>query len=611
MEKLKVLFEKFKQNARDFYQKRGAPHVKTATNWAKQQKNDALAWAKENFENLLNKINGKKPPQDPNNVKSPETPGSPDQVKPLEETMDLGIKKDSFGSFGFEKFTFYKGIKKETLGNQALDPETYFNNRTQIRSEPVPEVPKKIAPISIAAREGGVPSTFASRISSYVTGLAESDNTWKNFAQNGGLSFLAHTFSNQHAKAEKYARKVPILYKQIEKLYPDTARLNQRAINPVRRGFFCLNTHMLQYLVSHCIAYKSIPQGMKAAVWDDAPLRNILLTIISTRIAWKLTNKTTADVVDPTVASAPKKTSLYKKLFNTALGIGYLSWFLKINIDHLKETQTLLETIKKELTSNPYATGIRKNEDGSMPLEMCGYKYLVFRDSVKEKLVATAFFAINIAISTFPEDPNATFIGMGATWIFKLFAILFQAPKSYLLTSDLEYLTPETKAKVIQHTHAQKFIATIHLAMMAGNSARFIKMFPKVYQEITENWLPRQRRRNRIKDNHIRTLQEFFDSKISQNVIKKEYEECYSQGGSEDIFSRTLIQLMLNDITQTSKENFELFTKLAANDTLKAKFFEESKKAIQAIPIDQSAPRETIEALKAAITATLKSTATS
>lgn len=601
VEKLRALFAKFKKNAYEFYQKRGAPHVETATNWAKKQRGDAFAWAKQNTEDLLNKIKRKQPPRDPNNAKPNETSSTPADHE----------RNDAFGSFGFEKFTFFKGIRKETLNSEPFDPETYFSNRTQVKAEPAPEAPKKVVSVAIAAREGGVPSTLSSRVGSYATGLAEADNTWRNFVQNGGLSFIAHTFPNEHAKAERHARKVPILYKQIEKLYPDTTFFNEYAKNPARRVFFCLNTHILQYLVSHCIAYKSIPQGLKIALWDDTPLRNILLTVILTRVAWRLADKKTppAANVDPGAIAEPKKTSLYKKLFTGAAAIGYLSWFLKINIDHLNETQTLLEIVKKELASNPYATGIRKNEDGSMPIEMCGYKYLVFRDSVKDKLIAFAFFLANAAIATFPENAAPAAVGMSNTWIFKLFAVIFQAPKSYLLTSDLAYLTRETKEKVIQHTNAQKFIATIHLAMMMGNSVRFMKMFPKVYREITENWLPRQRRGVQgSKDNSIRTLQELFGLDTATFIIiKKEYEECSKHGKSEDIFSRVLIKLILDKITQSSRENFELFTKIAANTSLKAQFLDEAKKAIKGIEIDQSAREVTINALKAAITDKLQS----
>ena len=422
-----------------WYKVRILPNLKNAGPWVKE-KTRALINALKNLKETLKK---KREEARKNHEEEQKKPNS---------ARTKRISHDAYGSFGYDGFNLYKGSKRDsfTPDTVAIDPEVYFEQRTTIQTEAPKEEIKQTEQTTFIARLGGVPSGRLSRFAMAFTGVPEHDHTLKNLALNGGITFLAAAIPNLYKRLPSAACS-PLL------LPIDSDSKLKIDVNS-KRMLFLVHANLVQYLVSHCIAYKSVPEGLKNAIWKDTNTRNLIAVVASLQLLKK-------DGI------AEKCSKMIPWKGKAILAIAFVAGIAKVIIDQFIESRNLLLLIKRDLAGKPEALGLK---EGPLPIEMRGNRYIVF-NSILSKLASTALFGLNMFLSGV-VGPEAT-SGGNTEAIFILPAIssavlalkaVCSINNTYLLETDIQYLTPEVRDRVIQHATSHKILSTMMYTSWLG-----------------------------------------------------------------------------------------------------------------------------------------------
>ncbi len=490
-------------------------------NWAKQQASDFVAFLKATKEAIQKQREGTQL-RKADDAKKPNT------------NRTKKISKDAYGLFGYEGFNEYKGTKKDplSLDPESIDPELFFSTRTDIQTEPPVVEEEKKEQITTMAMLGGVPSTLTSRAAIHFTGLAEHDNTMKNTILNGGITLLTHTIPSLYEvnpALTLYSKHIPLL-RRADKLNIHGKRL-----------LFLINAGIFQYLFSHCIAYKSIPLGLKKALWDDINARKFALGFAAMHLFNGFDTKLDKD---------ESKIRFLRKI------VGFDKWYLPVRaaailamagafmkvmaVDQILETRGLILDIKKELAGQPYALGIKEPDQTSnfsLPVEMRGNRYLIF-SSIPSKIASLLLFIANtithVDVNDIPPlvKPAVTLLG----WNIKA---LINKPV-YLLESDLQYLRPETRERVVQHATSHRILSTMVYASCLASLNQTIVRAPKLYQAFMAE------KPVRFKIATLRKLHEALPAHIRAKITLNEKElENDSYGSDYEKTRKTLVDLLL------------------------------------------------------------------
>jgi len=454
------------------------------------------------------------------------------------------VSMDPYGSFGYDGFNLHKGLKKDPMPPNAdpMDPEKHFKSRTDVRTEPPVVEKKKKESATTIAKIGGVPSSRISRFAMPFTHLAEHDHTLKNMLQNGGISFLAHTFPGSHEILPAFVRSnklVPLGFT----FKPDDINANGK------RFLFLLNANILQYLVSHCIAYKNIKTGLRKALWDDTNTRNLCLVAACAHLF--------------------KKDGIGRKGLNKLSGklkpiaIGLLAVIVaKIMLDQLLESRNLIFEIKQELSAKSEALGIK---EGYLPQEMRGNRYIIFNSTTSK---ATCFIATclngayhGVSASITAKSPADSLAYSAATALIFAIKAVFSIKNTYLLESDLQYLSQNLKERVTQHVTSHKILATMSYAIGLATFSQTALKTPYIIQQL------RAKKPKAFSVATLETLKTGLPKHIRKQIdVDAEQITDYSQyGNNYPLFRDLCIKLVLLNIQQSTDAHYAATQEIVAD----------------------------------------------
>jgi hypothetical protein len=437
---------------------------------------------------------------------------------------------DNFGDYGYNGFTHQMGTYNDELCTQeeSIDPEGYFKDRSP---ESLKEYVKPAEKIIIdhlfkpIYSKGGVQSTYWSREMSSWFNLPEEDLNATTFLKH---SLLVHLVT---AVITSYRSFFPNHYKKTSFYKQLPANEEKRCLEEVKAITLApLTASIIQYVASHCAMAGGPIAGIKSALWDNPYIyyaaRNIIIAYL---VVKGLRKVSLPSLKMPTIFSQSRlgqtlSTSLYISDANIAqlkkvILSPFIGFFtLLITVNNIMEYEKELNTqITRELAENPQALGPKIGS--SVPREMQGHQYLMIRNITGERKEGQYFqfsaygFIIQILTLTglnigkeftkeLDEKKIWANVGLlaGSSLINTLKAAYTRLleknnrPNMYIKLSDLAYLSPTTRARLLSAARTEKLYTIIMHSLFTSHSLanliEITKEAPTAYHTLQELFKP-------------------------------------------------------------------------------------------------------------------------
>ncbi len=412
--------------------------------------------------------------------------------------------KDEFGTFSFDELTTDKAFENDELCEleEPFNHKEYFKNRTYLK-EYVPLPPKQqIEDVfkPIYARTG-VDSTYWSRKVSWFMGLAEEDCNLSTIVSQSALPLVFDVILaiSKTFYTSKYTSAQNSLRNRITPFVgaPNSV-LKSELLNSSTEFVIKISLIFIQYLLSHCVMEKSL-HGIKNALWTDPSLFFALVGLISITVSVGQYAK---------MLSGTRNSSTINNLLMSASAfLPYVVALICLAIP-LGQKVALLIQVEKELADNPSAIGLKKQND--VPHDMRGHKYMVISDeNIIETTISTGIYplfslAINIVEKELQKNPGniekmksnknilesfrlLKLIMCNSFSIFlNLIFGLGQKEKYYIRDSDLEFLTPVTKNKILTLARKLKIHHSLFYGFILGENIKDLVAISKQVPSITK-----------------------------------------------------------------------------------------------------------------------------
>lgn len=426
-------------------------------------------------------------------------------------------KKDEFGTFSFDGLTTDRAFENDELCDldEPFNHEEYFKERTYLK-EYVPLPPKQdLEDIfkPIYARTG-VDSTYWSRKLSWFMGLAEEDCNLSTIVSHSALplafdialavSKTFYTLKYNTHRNSLVTQAIETLNRKFNRTIQPFANLDPETVAGIDLGAeftIKISLMFIQYLLSHCVMDRSL-HGLKNALWDDPFFFWMTTAAVLTPISFII-----IEVLEKELLANPSNArAIFAKGCNFLKKIVPPLILMTSLMAPIMGKQKLLMQVEKELADNVNAIGLKR--DLEVPRDMRGHKYMIIsQGNIAEALFSGATYigaSMGNRMAESKISDKNVLAGMRAMNLIgnnffnaclNLFFGMSKREKVYIRYSDLEYLTPTTKNRILTFARSQKIFSSQYYGFILGENIKDLiavsKQIPTITKEghrMFKNW---------------------------------------------------------------------------------------------------------------------------